>query len=298
MTQIILDDMYFKSGRPWIDVRAYGAVGDNSTDNGPAIQAALNAASAGYPVFLSQGVYMIRQPLVLPAGVKFFGVGQSGSILNTDVDINMITFNLNGTGSSELSSMTINGYQNTSASQNTVYIPFGYGYQTGHVLRDLHITGGFRCMYTFGVDCLFENIYAGNCFGANVWASQGSSWYIRCKFDSERSIPYGFAQASYPYPSGSASSTMNSFVQCDFTGPYGQNINFNDAMGGLMVMSQCNGLNIIDIINCGWVSFSQCQFGTTFTNSSAGVIAISDSLALGNIVIAGNKRISNCVNIS
>jgi len=299
VSQIILEDYYFKTGRPFIDVRAYGAVGDNITNDSPAIQAALNASlGIGYPVYLPQGIYSIPDGLVLPAGVKFFGAGQSGSILNTNADVTAITFDINsGTGSSELSSMTINGLQNTSATQDTVRMPFAYGVHTGHILRDLHITGGFRCMYTFGVDCVFENVYAGNCFGPNVWASQGSNWYIRCKFDSEQAITYDLAMAGYPYPPGSQSPTENFFAQCDFTGPFTENLNYND-VGGKLTMSQCNGLNVVNIVNCQWVSFSQCMFGVNIANSSAGVISITNSMAISPIIIAGNKLVNSCLNIS
>ena len=39
-------DLHFKSGVPWFDVKAFGAVGNSTTDDTTAIQAAINAAAA------------------------------------------------------------------------------------------------------------------------------------------------------------------------------------------------------------------------------------------------------------
>src|SRR2546429_9716121 len=39
-------DVYFKSGRPWADVTAYGAKCDNSTDDSTAVLAAITAVDA------------------------------------------------------------------------------------------------------------------------------------------------------------------------------------------------------------------------------------------------------------
>jgi hypothetical protein len=66
----------------WEDVRAYGAVGDGTTDDTAAIQAALAAAnvSAGVDgsnktVFMPPGIYLISGQLVIPHGVRLVGAG-------------------------------------------------------------------------------------------------------------------------------------------------------------------------------------------------------------------------------
>lgn len=72
-------DQYFKSGAPWVDVKGYGAVGDNVTDDTTAIQNALTAAGAltyGGAVYLPPGNYKVTATLTIPAKVRFMGAGR------------------------------------------------------------------------------------------------------------------------------------------------------------------------------------------------------------------------------
>ena len=57
-----------------VSVKGYSAVGDGSTDDTAAIQAAIDAAGT-VPVFFppSSGNYMISAPLVLKAGTRLLG---------------------------------------------------------------------------------------------------------------------------------------------------------------------------------------------------------------------------------
>jgi parallel beta-helix repeat protein len=68
-------DVYFRSGRPWFDVRAFGAVGDGSANDTAAINAAITAAATlGGTVFFPAGTYKTDQ-LAPPSGTIFDGVG-------------------------------------------------------------------------------------------------------------------------------------------------------------------------------------------------------------------------------
>lgn len=83
---------------PWIDVRAYGAVGDGVTDDTGAIQAALNAvAFTGGRVYLPFGTYKVSSTLTISNSTELFGVGGNGSIISaTSTAGYVITVNAGG----------------------------------------------------------------------------------------------------------------------------------------------------------------------------------------------------------
>jgi hypothetical protein len=61
-----LGDVGYRSGRPWIDVRAYGARGDGSTDDTTALQNALNAVPAtGGKIYWPAGTYIVSSTLTV-----------------------------------------------------------------------------------------------------------------------------------------------------------------------------------------------------------------------------------------
>lgn len=76
-------DVLFKSGRPWVDVRAFGAVGDNVADDTAAIQAAVSAAvdasvsygtvaSGSAPVvFFPHGRYKVSSSITITGGINY-----------------------------------------------------------------------------------------------------------------------------------------------------------------------------------------------------------------------------------
>ena len=64
----------FKGPTPWVDVRAYGATGNGSTDDTSAIQDSINAAGGG-TVFFPKGVYKLSSGLSLNSAVTLKGVG-------------------------------------------------------------------------------------------------------------------------------------------------------------------------------------------------------------------------------
>ena len=79
-------------------VRAFGAVGDGTTDDTTALQAAIDAASAagGGTVFLSAGFYKITTALSVTSNVSFLGAGPSAANLFPSASINCINFLLPG----------------------------------------------------------------------------------------------------------------------------------------------------------------------------------------------------------
>lgn len=64
----------------WINVKSYGAVGNGTTDDTVAVQAAVNAAPVGGAVYFPTGTYIVSSPIKLQAGVTYFGAGW-GSVI-------------------------------------------------------------------------------------------------------------------------------------------------------------------------------------------------------------------------
>jgi hypothetical protein len=96
-------DLAIKGPRPWSDVRAYGAKGDGSTDDQPAMQAAIDATPPGGTVLIPTGTYLLGAPLTLQRGVSLVGMGweytdkASGSVLRRANDLPMVTVAGQGT---------------------------------------------------------------------------------------------------------------------------------------------------------------------------------------------------------
>ena len=67
---------------PWVDVRAYGAKGDGTTDDTTALQNALNSVrTAGGIVFFPSGTYLYSTPLRIGSSVTVEGAGRGLSII-------------------------------------------------------------------------------------------------------------------------------------------------------------------------------------------------------------------------
>ena len=72
-----------------IDARDYGAKGDGTRDDSPAIQAALTAAGAKGPIcYLPAGLYRLNAPLTVPAGVTLCGA--SGGVPHSEHPIGTV----------------------------------------------------------------------------------------------------------------------------------------------------------------------------------------------------------------
>lgn len=99
-TNIWLGDQYFASGRPWVDIRGFGALGNQTGDDGPAIQRALNFLTTNFGggmVYSPNGNYCIKTPVVsTTARVRF--VGESTGVLWQTCGADITPFTLNGFG--------------------------------------------------------------------------------------------------------------------------------------------------------------------------------------------------------
>jgi len=83
--QTFAGSVFIQGPGPWLDVRAFGATGDGSTDDTLAIQAAINAVPGnGGTVFLPPGTYLVSAPLQLRKGLRLIGAGQQASVLRSN----------------------------------------------------------------------------------------------------------------------------------------------------------------------------------------------------------------------
>jgi len=71
--------------RGFYNVRDFGAVPDDTNDDWGAIQAAINAASAGNgpygTVYIPRGTYYVSKPLHITKGIKFYGAGRGSTTI-------------------------------------------------------------------------------------------------------------------------------------------------------------------------------------------------------------------------
>lgn len=77
------------TGHSWLEQQAFnvksdfGAVGDNSTDDTAAIQAACNAISSGGIIYFPPGTYKVTGAITISAGGRLVGAGRALSIIAT-----------------------------------------------------------------------------------------------------------------------------------------------------------------------------------------------------------------------
>jgi hypothetical protein len=75
---------YLGSGKPWVDVTLFGAVGDGVADDTAAIQAAVNAVSSaiGGDVYFPSGSYKVSATITVPSiNIRFFSAGRAHLIM-------------------------------------------------------------------------------------------------------------------------------------------------------------------------------------------------------------------------
>ena len=154
----------------WINVKDYGAVGDDSHDDTTNIQNAINAASLGGVIFFPTSTYKITSALSLPKGISLLGTyhlgQQGGTIIHQSGAANLFTLPDTG-GSSEQVAIEIvgfhlkNGTNQLSASNGGVWVTLRnitfdsptnagilmQGFIQQWFLRDIECTGGAYGIY-------------------------------------------------------------------------------------------------------------------------------------------------------
>lgn len=152
-----LNDIITKS--PWVDVRAYGAVGDGTTDDSTAIKAAIAAAPNNGIVLFGPHTYAYSEFLTIPTYVSLCGAGAGATVLKYI-----------GAGScaillgswARLKDLSIVQTTDRTTERAGVYVGGAY-----NVLREVTIYGfkyGAK-LEGDGVGCVYNSFYSVNFWG-------------------------------------------------------------------------------------------------------------------------------------
>lgn len=148
---IFNNNVFFKSGSPWVDVKALGAIGDGVTDDTAAITAAI---STGRMVFLSAGTYL-TSGITAVSNLWLRGAGRGiTTLLLKDASAGAV---IAGTSKDQItiSDLSINGNK---AGQTTAAARDG--------IRLLTCTNVYlQNIYSY--DCKEDGFYVSGCDGVN-----------------------------------------------------------------------------------------------------------------------------------
>lgn len=242
--ETFVGDAYFKSGRPWYDVRAFGCKGDGVTDDTANFQAALDAAGlvGGGTVFAPTGRYLLTGGVIVPTSVHLMGAGRDNCILiSGGADVTVVSTAVNGTGYLEgfwILGKGVNGDTNFGATQPAFVVNCSNSF-----VRDIRVWGGRSAVEINGSDTYFLNLESGISYGPTNVISTGSNWFIRCKFDHSP-ITVGVTTA-LPYPNR-ANTTHYNVGDAVVSGGYSMVCTVAGTTGGVSPTLQNYGFNITD----------------------------------------------------
>ncbi len=172
-------DQFFGSGRPWFDVRAFGAKGDNSTDDTTAIQAAENAAAGagfgGAVVYWPDGIYCVNGGITVANGdIRNVGssIGASYARICNGADVTV--FHLEGVRDT-IEHMHIDGANLTTTSHATIFIDTG---AVNAKLDDLLVQYGLYGVDVAAGDVIVRDSTIHYAYNTNVITTAGDGLYF------------------------------------------------------------------------------------------------------------------------
>ena len=101
-----------------VNVKDFGAVGDGTTDDTTAIQAAINSVSSGGTIFIPKGTYIINSQLNLRSGNSIVGESRYSSTLKAANGFNGNILRTTGTSPNNISVRTL-GFNGNSTEQTS-----------------------------------------------------------------------------------------------------------------------------------------------------------------------------------
>ena len=277
--QTFTGDVFFKSGRPVFDVRAFGAAGDNATDDTAAFQAAHDAATASGIVYVPNGstsanTYLIKTG---PVNITTTGVtvvaGSLGGVTLSAGTADSAIFNLNGVRVS-IRDLDIIGSATINATKDAVTI----GTSAVNPLIDhCLISGGRLCVNDLGAaDPLVMRSVINSSYGQAVINAVGG-YYQRCKIDQ----PWPVATPAASNLKGAwASATAYSLNDVVSTGGYNIQCSVAGTSGSSAPTLQTYGVAITDN-TVTWKLVGQTTYYGMKINTTS-FIDITDADVTGN----------------
>lgn len=239
----------------WTNVKDYGAVGNNSTDDRAAIQSAINASSGGV-VYFPVGSYVINGGLTVTSnGTRLVGDGLNSYLRQTGNSAPLITL---GGLQSTIEQMQMLGYQ---YGASYPVIKMDSTNQDGK-LSELYIAGGDMAVDVQASDAYLSHVTATGAYGSTlVRVLNGGAYIDRCKFDHNwvaGAPAYGHAfsnwAASTAYATGTCVNVGSYYIQARVGGTsgtvtptltnYGTDINDGTVKWQLLAKNNYRGLVI------------------------------------------------------
>lgn len=296
---------YFGNGQPWVDAKSganscAAAAGDGVTDDTTALQCQINYLNTTYGagiLHIGPATYLISAGgLIIKGGVHIVGDGPTSSIIKTNTDSKVITFD-SATCSrwAALENVWVQGYQNSAATQDAVTV----GANCPVLLRDNYIWGGKSGLTTAGVDGFYENnfICGASASGANV-NSTGANWYVRDKLDTcGFTVSVGFSQGTACCSLGVAE---NHLVASDLSGSFTDSVAINDGGGttAITIFSESIFSAPIVITNAKHTSIIGGELGSTMLSNAVGTLAVTGTFAFAATTATGAGTRSCSANIN
>jgi hypothetical protein len=282
-------NFYFGSGRPWVDVRACGAVGDNSTDDTAAINTCYNklVAFGGGDLFFpptSNGVYCTFTGLNFISGnIRLRAAGGGSSIADAGVS----------TCGHDVTALKISG--SYTVIENLTIVGGGYG--TTHPALDFapgcnqckitggSVAGGTNPILQEAADVVITNVSVSPGYGsASVKVVSGATYLIRDSIDLSAPV-YTLTNANFSGGAAGWASThaYSGSVTVSTQGFYIQLVTASCTSGGSAPTLKSYGVAITDG-TCTWQLMSPGTYYAVQADTGASALYMLDGDSSGPMV--------------
>ena len=204
-SQYLAADSTQTLGVKWADpafLRAsdFGAVFDGTTNDAPALQAAIDEAiSSGRPLLLDPGIAIVGAPLSINAPLTIIGSGKASTTLKAANGLNDYVISFTG-GAAGVGIVSAN-FADFKIDGNSANQTAGGGIKADGAVQctfeRLHlnsvydwglklgpITGGAFGHHNRVINCLFDNSGGSPGFGGGAWTtSSDENWFLACDFE-------------------------------------------------------------------------------------------------------------------